>query len=63
MAMVGKSGRAAVGMWQKVVSVAQSPMNKLRWVLRLECGHEAWITLKSRPTRDLHGCLECSDPK
>ncbi len=33
----------------KVISVKQSPLNALRWVLVLDCGHTVWVTARSRP--------------
>ena len=43
-----------------ILRITQSPMNPSRWALDLECGHEAWMTAKSRPTRKFYSCLECS---
>ena len=37
--------------YRKVVRVDRSPMNPMRWSLTLECGHEVWVTQKTRPTR------------
>ncbi len=41
----------------RVVSVTQSPLNAVRWMLTLSCGHEVWITSKTRPKR--HGGIKC----
>ena len=52
--------RAAFG--QPVVEVlraTQSPMNAQRWVLDLSCGHEVWITARSRPKRKTIRCEKC----
>jgi hypothetical protein len=35
--------------WNKVVSCARSPLNAQRWLVRLECGHETWITSARKP--------------
>ena len=35
---------------RKVLRITQSPMNRLRWLITLECGHEKWITRRKRPT-------------
>lgn len=37
-------------MKQKVQRVVQSPMNPLRWCFELACGHNVWVTRKSRPS-------------
>ena len=42
-----------------VVSATQSPMNALRWSLSLSCGHDVWVTSKSKPTRKLWLCARC----
>ncbi len=34
---------------QRVKDVVQSPMNELRYLVVLSCGHEQWETLKKRP--------------
>lgn len=47
-------------MIKRVVRITQSPMNALRWVLDLECGHETWITAKRRPTRKTAQCSPCN---
>lgn len=43
-------------MKQGVVSIRQSPVNGLRWLLLLKCGHVLWITAKTRPTRKTADC-------
>jgi hypothetical protein len=46
-----------------VTRVTQSPMNALRWVLDLACGHEAFVTSKSKPRRTKAKCEKCGcDP-
>lgn len=42
-----------------VVRVDPSPMNSMRWLLSLSCGHEVWITAKSRPKRKTVKCETC----
>lgn len=44
---------------QFVQRVTQSPVNPTRWVLDLLCGHEVWVTSKSRPTRETVRCPKC----
>lgn len=44
---------------QNVTRVTQSPMNALRWVLDLACGHEVYATSKRRPTRKKAACEKC----
>lgn len=41
---------------KKVVRVDQSPMNKKRWCIELECGHETWVTAARRPKRQTIIC-------
>lgn len=36
-----------------------SPMNPQRWCLQLSCGHEEWVTSKSKPTRRAIRCSKC----
>lgn len=40
-----------------VVEVRQSPLCRYRWLVRLRCGREAWVTRIRRPR--MRG-LECS---
>lgn len=47
-------------MKRPVTRVDRSPMNRKRWVLKLSCGHEVWITSTSKPTRKEADCHECS---
>jgi len=44
---------------RNVTRVDQSPMNRLRWLLTLACGHEVWITSRSRPRRAKSACPTC----
>ena len=46
-----------------VTSVTQSPMNPLRWFLETACGHGAWVTSKTRPTRKAVICRVCEVPQ
>ena len=48
---------------QMVHQIVQSPINKLRWVLGLECGHCEWITRKTRPTLKKYRCSKCEASK
>jgi hypothetical protein len=43
-----------------VVRVAQSPFNRLRWMLTLACGQEVWLTRSTRPTMKRCPCLKCA---
>jgi hypothetical protein len=49
-------------MRKAVASVSQSPMNALRWLITLECGHELWVTRKRRPSSSprLMVCAVCT---
>ncbi len=40
----------------QVLRVTQSPMNPKQWCLDLNCGHEVWVTAKSRPSRKTMKC-------
>lgn len=42
-----------------VIRADRSPLNRQRWLLQLECGHEEWITSKSRPQRQTMTCQTC----
>lgn len=44
---------------QRVKSVHKSPMNPKQWCLTLECGHEVWVTSKSKPERKIVACDAC----
>lgn len=43
----------------RIETVKQSPLNALRWCLQLDCGHDQWVTAKSRPTRRTIRCSRC----
>lgn len=43
----------------KAVRVDQSPMNKERWCILYECGHEVWVTAKRKPGIKKRICQEC----
>jgi len=45
----------------RIESVKQGPLNPLRWCLQLDCGHDQWVTAKSRPTRQTIRCGRCAD--
>jgi hypothetical protein len=42
-----------------VQRVTQSPVNPKRWALDLSCGHEVWVTAKSKPKRMKAKCYRC----
>lgn len=44
-----------------VQRVDQSPMNPQRWCLTLSCGHEEWVTSKSKPKRMKMKCSQCPE--
>lgn len=44
---------------RKVQRVTRSPMNKSRWCLKLDCGHEVWVTAGRKPTRATADCEKC----
>lgn len=46
-----------------VVQVSQSPMNARRWLLRLACGHEFWMTSVRRPKMVAARCQVCPPGK
>lgn len=43
----------------KVLVVRQSPMNAKQWLCQLDCGHDQYVTSKSRPTRQTLRCDKC----
>lgn len=47
---------------REVLRVTQSPMNKLQWCLTLDCGHDVWITRRSRPSLKTAACDRCKEP-
>lgn len=44
---------------KRVQSAKVSPLNQKQWSLALECGHEKWVTSKSRPSRKTAECEPC----
>lgn len=52
-----KLAKKAAAQIMTVRRVDQSPLNKQRWCLTLSCGHEVWITSKSRPKRMKVPCV------
>jgi len=48
--------------FKKVLRAFRSPLNPQRWCLTLECGHEVWVTSKSRPKRQTAKCENCPGP-
>lgn len=47
----------------RVKRVDQSPLNPLRWSLELECGHDVWVTSKTKPSRKTQYCATCVEMK
>lgn len=47
--------------WPSVVSVKQSPLNRLQWCLTLSCGHDLWVTAKGKPRRKRTRCERCEN--
>ena len=45
---------------RKVIRVDQSPMNPMRWLLTLSCGHDVWCTAFEKPTAKLLKCSKCA---
>lgn len=39
-------------MKQQISRVVQSPMNARRWSIELACGHEVWVTSRTRPRKE-----------
>lgn len=52
--MASKSGLMVVR------HVTPSPVNAFRWLLTLECGHDVWVTQRSKPTKASHFCTACA---
>ena len=44
-----------------VLRVTQSPMNAVRWVLDLACGHQAWVTSYAKPRVIKKACDICTE--
>jgi hypothetical protein len=42
-----------------VLSVKPSPLNHLQWNVSLDCGHDVWITRRSRPSLKKLRCEKC----
>lgn len=45
----------------RTVTRADAPMNPGRWLCVMDCGHEQWVTHKSKPKRAR--CQKCIDRK
>jgi hypothetical protein len=41
------------------MKITQAPLNKSRWYIQLECGHEVLITRRSLPTAKEYICKWC----
>lgn len=48
-------------MKRNVVNVRQSPMNPLRWLVTLDCGHDVWVTRKGKLQAKMVECPVCSE--
>ena len=46
-------------MRRAVVMVRPSPLNDQRWNVEFSCGHEVWVTRKSRPKAATMICPDC----
>ncbi len=53
-------GSRSESLKKRVLRVTQSPMNKRRWILDLECGHELWVTSLRRPKAQTAKCERCA---
>jgi len=47
-------------MLRNVMRVDRSPLNRMRWCLHLVCGHDEWMTSRTRPLRKHHWCSICA---
>lgn len=56
------AGLTGIPQEMTVQRVDRSPMNPKRWCLTLSCGHEVWVTSKSKPTRMKAMCDTCKEP-
>jgi len=45
-------------MKQAIVTSSKSPLNKLKWLVALSCGHEEWVAQKTKP-RGFRECQKC----
>ncbi len=43
---------------QFVVEVHRSPLYPQRWCMGLACGHDVWVTSKTRPKRKTEECTK-----
>jgi len=57
--MIFKREKHTYSVKRNVLQVKQSPLNPLRWMLVLECGHDTWVTAKRRPQRKTSHCAAC----
>ncbi len=48
-------------MLANVERATKSPLNASRWCLSLSCGHEKWVTSKSKPKTQFVVCDPCSE--
>ena len=54
------SVRASFGQpMRKILGVKQSPLNPLQWNVSLDCGHDVWMTRRSKPSRKTLRCEKC----
>jgi hypothetical protein len=47
-------------MTRAVTRIDQSPMNRERWCLELECGHEVWVSAIRKPKAKTARCERCA---
>jgi hypothetical protein len=45
---------------RQVVRIDQSPMNARQWCVQLSCGHDEYVTRKSKPQMKFMICQKCS---
>jgi hypothetical protein len=48
---------------RQVMRVDQSPMNPKQWCLTMSCGHETWVTRRTRPKIRFTACAKCGESK
>jgi hypothetical protein len=44
-----------------IVGVEKSSTEKGRWLLKLECGHEFWVSQPRKPNQKTTMCAECEE--
>lgn len=43
----------------KVNRITQSPLNRVRWHVSLDCGYQYWLNSKRRPMALRAACAQC----